>query len=149
MPNTSEKIRIQNALIVLGQAGPFYAVTYDPTTKLAADIEIGVDPTVTPPWVISNEIQAEFDPDPRHGRDRKLRRMSWSWILICRFNEEVTPFEAEWLWLNSPPILPRTADFPEQVTLDLLRTTYTHPTTQSSYSGSQIEFTFEARLSRR
>ena len=149
MPNTVEKIRIQNALIVLGQTGLFYAVTYDPTTKLAAAIDTTTASVVTPPWVIANEIQAEFGLDSKHGRGRQLKKLSWSWILICRFDSETTGDRAEQAWLNSPPVLPRTADFPGQVTLDLLRTTYTHPTTQSSHSGSQLEFTFEARLSRR
>lgn len=149
MPNTVEKVRIQNALIALGQAGPFYALTYDKTTKLANDIDTGVATPVTAPWVAANEIQSEFGIDPRHGRDRKLKRLTWSWILICRFNEEVTAEEAEKLWLNSPSILARTAQFPGQVTLDLLRTTYTHPTKHESHSGSQFDFTFEARLSRR
>lgn len=149
MPNTVEKIRVHNALVQLGLAGPYYAVTYDPATKLAQDVDEAVDPTVVPASCQANEITSRWEKDQRHGRNLVLERTSWVWALIVKFNQEVTAWRAEETWAGSPLILPRDANFPTQVTLKLIGATYQHPIKQGSHNGSLIEFNFEARRSRR
>lgn len=148
MANTVEKVRVHNAIIGLLEAGPYYPVNYTPATRLAADIDTAVDPTIDPISVQTNELLAAFTLDERYKRGRVLDRAQWVWVGFVKFAQEVTAYEAEELWLLSPPRLPRTPVF-RQVQIDLIRTSYTHPTKQEGHSGSLIEFNFEIRLSRR
>lgn len=148
MPNTIDKVRIHNALIDLLQAGPYYAVTHDSSTKHAADVDEAVDTAVSPSSAAANEVSSSYDVDSRHGRDYKRSRSRWSWLGIVKFDQEVTSWRAEESWLNSPLILPSSAGF-RQATLELAGATYQHPIKQQGHNGSVIEFTFEIRLSRR
>lgn len=148
MPNTVDKIRIHNALIAAVLAGPFFAVTYDPDTKLALDVDVDVDTPVSPASLQANEIAAAFEVDERYKRGYKLDRTDWSWVVLTKFHQEVTAHELEESLLSSPPVLPR-SDLFRQATLQLTRAIYSHPTKQQSHSGSAIEFHFDVRLTRR
>lgn len=150
MPSLLEKIRVQNALIALGQAGPFYAVSYDKDTKLATEIDVLVDPAVAPAHVAANETSSAFAEDVRYGRSYRWARSGWTWQLACHFNQEVTGWRAEEEWRSSPPILARDEanGLTHQVTLLLQSASYEHPIKQGPHSGSRFTFIFEARLSR-
>lgn len=150
MPNTVEKIHVQRELIRLVRGGKFYAVTYDRTTNEPHDVDasVGGDPVTPPVSVQANEIEGAFVVDPRHRRGRILTRSGWTFLVTAQFKSEVTSYVAEEEWALDPPIL-KVTNAAGQVTLDLLRVGYDHPTRQQSNSGSRITFVFEARLSRR
>ena len=149
MANTNEKVRVLNALIQLGLAGPFYAVTYDKATKLANDIDEATAPSITPAHVASNEISSGFEVDSRRGGHYAQQRVGWTWLLVVTFNQEVTSHRAEEDWMETPLVLPKTADFPGTVTLLLGPINYVHPTKQQPSSGSRLEYSFEALVSRK
>ncbi len=152
MPNTLNKIRIQNELITLGQAGPYYRTTYDCATDLADEIDENATPTVVSPTSIkANEIASSFDKAASYRRSVGRDRTSWSWLLRLQFNCEVTAERLEENLLDSPPCLVMlgTNNQTRQVRLDLVRTDYIHPPTNQPHSGSEISLTFEAVALRR
>lgn len=151
MANTVDKVRVQNAILGLLQAGPYYAVTYSPTTKFAENIDTASATPITPASAVANEKAATFEIDQRHRRDLKFDRTSWAWVGIVKFNREVTAHAAEEAWSTDPLVLPRsTGDDPfRQATIHLIASSYQHPIKQGGYSGSLIEFSFEIRVSRR
>ena len=150
MANRANKVRIQNQLITLAQAGRFFAVTYDKTTKLANPVDDTSDPVIAPASVLSNEIQGTFSIDPNMGRRKILRRDSWVFQLLCNWDQEITVefFEED---LLDP--LPRLNDDKvnelEDVTLILNRTEVVHPPQQNAANGSAAKFTFEAIVGRK
>lgn len=150
MANTVDKIRIQQALIDQARSASYYAVSYDPKSNKPNDVDAGVggNPVVGPKSVGVNEVSSAFVEDPQHGRSQIRKRESWLWVVICKFNTEVTSYVAEDAWLLSPPVLPRSGSL-RQVTLNLISATYEHPVRQEGHNGSRITFIFEARLSRR
>jgi len=148
MPNRSDKIRIQNALLALIEAGPYFPVNYPPGSKIASDVDPLIDTPYPPDSAQTNEIDAGFEVDPRYGRALILDRPQWLWLAKVKFNREITAYHAEEAWQGDPLILPKTTDF-RQATLILQRATYGHPIKQSAHNGTLIEFTFAARLGRR
>lgn len=150
MANRSNKIRIQNKLIELAQAGRFFAVTYDPATKKANDVDDTTDPVDPPASVLANEIRQTFDIDPHMGRKQIGRRHGWTFQLLCTWNREVTVefFEKD---LLDP--LPRLNDDKanglEDATLILGLTEVTHPPQQNAANGTAAKFTFEAIIGRK
>lgn len=148
MPNRSDKIRIQNALLALIEAGPYFAVDYPAGSKIASDVDPLIDTPIVPPSAQVNELDAGFEVDTRYGRSLVLDRPQWLWLGKVKFDREVTAYHAEELWQADPPILVKTTDF-RQATLVLQRTTYGHPIKQSAHNGTLIEFTFGVRLGRR
>ncbi len=148
MANTLLKVHVQQRLIQLVRAGTYFQITYVSVTNEPADVDTGVDPPVVPAFVHANEIDSQFSEDPRNRRNDVHQRVNWIFTATAAFNSEATAFVAEEAWTLKPPILARTAVF-RQVTLNLLKTVYEHPTRQESYNGSRITFFYEARLSRR
>lgn len=150
MANRANKVRIQNKLITLAQAGKFFAVTYDKDTKLANPVDDTSDPVIAPASVLANEIQGTFSIDPNMGRKKIIRRDSWVFQLLCNWDQEITVefFEED---LLDP--LPRLNDDKvnglEDVTLILNRTEVVHPPTQQAANGSAAKFTFEAVIGRK
>lgn len=148
MPNTSQKVRVHNAIISLLTSGPYYGVTYQ-SNKQANDIDINDVGTVaiTPSSAQCNEINSAFSVDRSRGRARSFQREPWTWVGIVAFDQEVTAEFAEETWEN-PQILPSASGF-RQATIQLVGSSYQHPTKQGGPSGSRIEFTFEVTLGRR
>lgn len=145
-----ESIEIQQKLIAMAEAGPFYAVIYAVGNRSATDIDADAPPSaVSPASAVAHEIRAGFAVETTHGRARKRVRDSWTWRLIVQFDGEVTGYEAEELWMTTPQRIAKGTNNRRQVTLELEDASYTHPTRQQSQSGTRIEYTFNARLSRR
>lgn len=148
----SNKTRIQQALMALGRAGPYYQVNYAAGGSDPVQVETtGATPTPTqdPSSVACNEINCSFEVDQRYGRSEKRDRTVWTFNLICKFDREVTSEFAEEIWTDNPPTLPRDASNGlRQAVLQLTDAVYQHPTRRGS-SGTLVTFTFEARLSRR
>lgn len=141
----AQRSRIHNKLVEIVQAGPYYRTFNDSATKAA----IGGGP-VTPASCVANETGASFLADNRHGRKRILRRDTWTWLVIVKFDVEVTSHLAEDGWLQDPPILPAdSTSGSQQATIELERASYQHPTKHQGHGGSVIEFEFNVSLSRR
>lgn len=148
MANTNERVRAHNKLVELVKAGPYFAMSYDSNGD-AAEIDEAVATQISPVSVKANETGSSFEEDRRHGSSMRRRRRSWDWTVVAKFNQEVAVDAAEKVWLESPPILARTSDFPDQLRVDFLNSSYMHPTTKQPHAGSLIEFNFEIRQSRR
>ena len=150
MPNRSNKVRIQNKLVELAQAGRFFKVTYDPVTKKANDVDDTVDTLEPPASVLANEIQQTFSIDPQMGRKRILKRDSWVFQLFCTWDREITVEFFEKDLLDPLPRLPDDkANDLEDVTLILNRTEVNHPPQQNAANGTAAKFTFEAVVGRK
>lgn len=148
MANTVEKVRVHNAILALLQAGPYYAVAYDPDTKLAQDVDVATATPLDPDSCQTNEIASSFGADDQFRRGApRSERERWLWVGLVKFNREVTVHEAEAAWAE-PTVLPRTDTF-RQVRIDLVSADYQHPTRQQSHSGTQVQFQFQVTLSRR
>lgn len=145
----TEKTRIQNKLIALALAGDFYAVSYDPDTKLVEDIDPDTADNIVPASVHCNEIHSSFGSDNRQGRRHTLARESWTFDLMIAFNQEVTLefFERSLIdpTILIPPDIPN--DLP-QVRLLLDHVTPEHPQTQEATKGTKAVFTFAILMSR-
>lgn len=152
MPNTSNKVRIQNKLKELGRDGRFFKVTYNSGTGIVDDVD-SLNDTVEPPKsVLANEIQQQFEIDPEMGRKKILRRRSWWFQLLLTFNAEVTLEFFEEDLLDPLPTLDDdvvTGVKLEDVTLILNRTEPEHPPEQNSGNGTAVKFTFEAVIGRK
>ncbi len=149
MANRSNRVRVQNELVTLAQAGKFFAVTYDKDTKLANPVDDTTDPVIAPASVLANEIQATFSIDPNMGRKRILRRDSWVFQLFCTWDQEITvEFFEDFLFDPLPRLPDDKANGLEDVTLILNRTEVNHPPQQSAANGTAAKFTFEAVVGR-
>ncbi len=153
MTTLVEKIEIQKKLHAMAVAGPFYKVFHVAGNRAPTSIDLdgaAAQRVIVPPAsAVSNETQASFNVDDAQGRNQQSDRESWSWTLIVQFDVEVTAYAVEELWQTTPQRIPRSASIRRQIDLELDQAVYTHPTRQQSRSGTRIEFTFNARLSRR
>lgn len=137
------KARIMNALLALIQAGPFYPITYDPDTGEASLGVTGVSPKAS----YANSTHSEFDITVRNRQKLMLERSAWEWEVLAAFDQEVSFEDFEEKITEDPLVLPRTTEFPRQVTFLLKSTDEEHPTQQDSSSGSRVKFTFQVELS--
>ena len=152
MPNTLNKIRIQNELIAAGKAGPYFRVTYDCQTDLADEIDEDASPVIeVPASVKANEVRSAFRDAANYRRSAGLDRATWTWLLRMQFHCEVTAERVEENLMENPPCLTLLGpnNRTNQVLLKLVNSDYTHPPTTSPSSGSEITFTFEAVALRR
>ena len=150
MPNKSNKVRIQNELKRLAREGRFFAVTYDPATGNANDVDPDVDTRLVPDTNLANEIDQTFKIDSQMGRKLILKSDSWIFQLFVQFNVEVTVefFEKD-LLDPLPHLLDDKANGLEDVTLILSRTEVNHPPEQEAANGTAAKFTFEAVIGRK
>jgi len=140
-----DRVRIQNALVAEALTGPFYAVTYDATTKVATgDVNTPITPTA-----IANEVDASFEPAVLHRRGYRRERQTWTFELRLQFQREAVLEAFEDRMLLSPPILPRdpASGLPAQITLNLRGSRIQHPVQQEAPTGSFVIYTFEATRS--
>lgn len=145
----TEKTRIQNELISLAKAGDFYAVNYDPTTKLALDIDPETDDKIVPASVLCNEIHSSFEMDTRNGRRHSLARNSWIFDLMIGFHQEVNLEFFENSLIDPTILIPADPanDLP-QVRLLLDHVSPDHPQTQEAPKGTKAVLTFATLMSR-
>ena len=138
---TTNRERIQNKLIDLAEAGPFYGVSYEsrrPIVSLQAD--------TTPIHIKALETGSEFD-QPDLNRQSFIReRSNWTWELRLQFKTEVNLEAFEELIAAEPPVLLSTSSL-RQVTLLLEKSDPEHPVQQQASQGTQVVYTFEAHLS--
>ena len=141
MAATLDTVRIQNKLVDLGKAGPFYRATYDGAGKKVVDETTAIVPVT----VLANEVAATFDMSPVNKRDYVLDRQTWSWLLKLSFSCEVTGEAFESALMDNPPILAKDTAHKRQVILKLVRLTPKHPPTQDPGQGSQLDYAFEVQ----
>lgn len=141
VPGTSQKERIQNALLAIAAAGSFFLVTYDPVT---AGLVRGA--ATTPKSIRSNEVSATYEEDSHYRRAFRQDRKVWRWKLYLAFDREVTCEAFEEDLLLTPRWIPRTGEL-RQVRLLLVDTTYTHPQQHQPAPGTTAVYTFEASQS--
>lgn len=148
MPNTINKVRVHQALIQTVKAGAFYAMTYDPQTDEALDIDEAVAAPIAPSSVKANELQADVELSQRQRQRFTLERARWTWLVRTKFSCEVTAWRFEEALMLDPPCLPVDSS-QRQVQMILQRIEYTHPPTNQAHSGSEIDFYFNVRPLRR
>lgn len=142
----THKQAAHNAIVAAINQGVFLPVTYDPATKLMS-IPEDESEAIPPASLAANELTCLFGLPERNRRDRIMERNTWRWQAIVKFHREVVLelFEEE---LLAAPILVAQDDTKNlrQITLHLIDADYTHPPKQSPSSGTQVVYTFEARL---
>lgn len=145
LAGASNKQRIQRRLVAEAQTGPFYRARWSAD---AGEIEVVTDQDpVLPAEAIANEEDTTFGTARRNRRTFREERLSWTWILWCAFQVEVSTEAFEERLLAAPIILPRddALGLP-QVTLRFRGATPYHPPQQDPRSGTEVRFTFEAEL---
>lgn len=139
------KERIQNKILELGKAGPYYAVSYDPTTGVAAADE---GANIAPASCTTNETRALFG--PAHTKQYESRDVKvWSFELRVAFDREVTLEKFLTNLADRPPILPMdTVTGQRQVTLNLagFALLNAHPPQQQPARGTHARVDIEAVL---
>lgn len=146
---TSQRMRIQQALVDLALGTEFLPVAYDsdgkPTPVSPAT------PRITPSTpVLCNEIETSFIEDERYGRDRIRQRASWRFALRFRFSREVLlDFFEEYLMTNPVFVPADTSLGLPSVTLLIVSAEITHPVQQQGATGTVVEYIFEAEQGRK
>lgn len=139
--------RIQNKLIDIGRAGPFYAVTFDANGKIAVTLSAPDTPvTVTPAEVLAMDLSSQYGLPERNRRTYRLDRQEWIWELRLGFNGAVYLERFEQTWAGNPLLLP--ADKTNSlrgVSLELKSVGYVHPPAQGPKT-TKVTYTLNARL---
>lgn len=148
MSNYSQRVRIQNHLMMLAKAFMFAAVTYDATTGLANQINNDTM-KIAPVSANANEISSNFEVDLKQGRHRALLRTPWTFELHLTFDVEVMleEFEAS-LIENAISLAKDAGNGLDQVFIELISSNYIHPVKQEAPTGTKAVFTFTARTHR-
>lgn len=133
-------VRIQNKLVDLGRAGPFYAVAYGADGKATAGA------AVDPSEVVVNEVASSFGLPERSRRGYQLDRGAWTWELRLGFNQDVLLEQFERAVLGSPIQLPANKALGErQVSLELQSVQHQHPPQQGAKT-TKVTYLVNARL---
>lgn len=145
-----EMVLVQNALIDLGRAGPYWKLVYDADEQKASLVDDGGTPgapvIVTPASVLANEVGAGLGETPRNRRPSRFQgksndKLSWDWELRLGFNDHVslTPFERT--IRNGKVLIPAdTAVGQRQVTVRFQSASYEHAPTQSPRTGTRVTY---------
>ena len=140
------KKHIHNAVVNALLQGIFIPISYDRSTKLMVIPETDAD-AVPPASIATNEVTSVFGIPERNRRERIQERGPWNWQAIVKFNREVVLELFEENLTANPILIP--AD-PEnglrQIRINLVGSDYIHPPKQSPSSGTQVVYSFEARL---
>jgi hypothetical protein len=135
--------RIQNKLIDLGTAGPFYAISYTAAGKLVVTNPLV---TVTPAEVLAEDLSSVYGLPERNRRSYRLDRQEWLWELRLGFNGAVYTERFEQNWAANPLLLP--ADKTNSlrgVSLELKSVGYVHPPKHGPKT-TKVTYTLNARL---
>lgn len=141
------RTEIQKKISALLTAGPFLQVTYDPTTRVPSVGAVAVAPSA----IVVNEVSSSFDDATNHGRTHALDRVTWVFSAMVAFDVEVLLEGFEHAITTRTPLIEReiAEGITRQVEIRLVAAAaYEHPTEQGSTSGTQVVYTFEARLTR-
>jgi hypothetical protein len=142
----THKQAVHNALVAAINQGIFLPVTYDPATKLMS-IPEDESEAIPPASLAANELTCLFGLPERNRRDRIMERNTWRWQAIVKFHREVVLELFEEAVLAEPILIAQDdTKSLRQITLHLIDADYIHPPKQSSSSGTQVTYTFEARL---
>jgi hypothetical protein len=137
---------VHNAIVEALQQGIFLPVTYDPTTKLMS-VPTDEEDAVPPSSLAANELTCLFGLPERNRRERIMERGTWRWQVIVKFDREVVLEVFEESLVAAPILVARDPSKSlRQITLQLIDAEYVHPPKQSPSSGTQVTYTFEARL---
>lgn len=148
MTQTTQRLRIQNAMVAAAKAGTFYFIQYLPATGAAKDINPATD-GIAPVSAFANEATSSFEVDGNYGRGYKLKRSAWNFRLEVNFSREVTAEYFEKSLCEDPITLPRDNDKDlDQAVLLLSRTAASHPVQHMPDGGSRFVFDFAVWLGR-
>ena len=137
---------IQNKLVsTVRDSEDLQTVTYDRLNLASAHPALGSAVVAS---CHANETSSSFGIDSSFGRDRRQRRLDWTFELKVKFNQEVSVEALEEAWLENPPVLTREDTSSKQVTLLLISSDISHPPQQSSSTGTSVTFIVQALLSR-
>jgi hypothetical protein len=128
---------IHDKLIEVAKAGPFY-----PVKELGETMTVGT--TAVAPKIYARESSSSFGPAINH-RTRVLDRDDWEWILVLKFQTQVTAEAFEEAWMSGLPVVASTADN-RQVTLELVDAAYAHPERGQPSQGTTISYTVRAQI---
>lgn len=146
---SSNRTRIQLALITLAKSGMFFAVKYDPTSGLPITINPYTEQPVTPATALANERSSVFTSDPTQGRRHSRKRRTWLFDLIIEFDLEASVEFFEESILDQVITLPTDSDLGLPVTfVQLINSSIQHPVKQQSTKGTRAVFTFDAQVGR-
>lgn len=142
---TTNRVRVQNALVQAALNGPFWAVEYDSENQTVRALHTNV----VPASAVANEIQGTlFDAARLNRRSNVRERSDWFFELVLRFDQEVILETFEDRVSNSPIVLPRLPEFGlQQVSLEFLSTDAVHPPQQNPSSGTHAILRFKANTS--
>lgn len=142
----THKQAIHNAIVDAIQSGVFLPVTYDPATKLM-EVPTDEEDAVPPASFAANDLTCVFGLPERNRRERIMERGSWRWQVIVQFDREVVAEPFEETLLASPILLAKDTNRGlRQIIINLIDADYIHPPKQNPSSGTQVTYTFEARL---
>lgn len=134
-----DHVRIQNKLVELGQAGPFYACSY-------ANRLLVQGAQIQPQEVLANQVGSAFGAPERNRRAFQFDRVDWTWELRLGFGEDAI-MEAFEKNLNQNPIqLPANkAQGERQISLSIASVQYQHAPQQGA-KGFKVVYLINARL---
>lgn len=133
-------VRVQNKLVDLGRAGPFYSVSY------AADGKATAGAAIDPAEVVANEVSSSFGLPERSRREYRLDRSNWAWELRLGFNQDVLLEEFEKAVLRAPiQLVANKALGERQISLELQSVQLAHPTQQGAKT-TKVTYLINARL---
>lgn len=147
---SDEMVLVQNALIDLGRAGPYWKLVYSADTQKVSLADDGGVPDslpvpVAPASVLCNEVAsstgAARSRRPSRFQGKTHDKTSWEWELHLAFNDHVslTPFER--ILRAGKVLIPAdTALGQRQVTVRFTSASYTHAPTQSPRTGTRVTY---------
>jgi hypothetical protein len=139
-----DKCRIQNRLVALAKAGPFYPVTYDVTTKVATVSATALAAAQID--ALANETACRFVPSKLNRRSLVHERDGWTFELRIQLQSECVLEAFEDAILQDPPKLLKDPanGLNYQVRLLLVDSRVTHPIQQEASTGTHVIYTFAA-----
>lgn len=137
----NNRIRIQNKLIEIAEAGIFYPVSYK--ERKADSIDELHARRVSPSSVRANETVSSFEVDEKYRRELRLARTGWTFQLILQFDSEVVLEDFEESLQVSPPNLAADSDSGQRSAILLVEDAqYEHPPQSEGRGGTEVKYTF-------
>jgi len=138
------KEAIHNVLVQTAYAGTFPEAIYskERPSLLSEGTAQAVKSAET------NEVRGAFGIDTEYGREFRQERQGWAWLLIIRFDTEVTLERFEKSLLENPLFLAQdpSDDRDHAVHILLEDASYEHPPRGGASNGTQVTYRFVAQL---
>jgi len=140
----SYKTAIHDLLVTTAYAGTFPEAVY--STARPSLLTEGADQPIG--GAEANEVRGAFGIDDRYGREYRQERQGWAWLLVMRFDTEVSLEGFETALLRSPLSIARDPldGRDEQVRLLLEDVAYEHPPRGGASNGTKVTYRFVAEL---